>query len=180
MPGAPPPSEPRTSPEALDCLLSVHSIIHHARKFAAGLAARKEPPACFALRSAAFGSLLRALRSLSLLARARAGPHRHALAVHCGRAGVQRRVAACMSCAVHGAMLCNVVQMWLVWCRACTHDGRTVLARIVPRVCTRERAEDRLLRGVWCVFVLWLVLCAIVGTQHFNLHICVHAAARAW
>ena len=43
MPGAPPPSEPRTSPEAWDCLLSVHSIIHqsHACKFAAGLAERK-------------------------------------------------------------------------------------------------------------------------------------------
>ena len=43
MPGAPPPSEPRTSPEAWDCLLSVHSIIHqsHACKFAAALAARK-------------------------------------------------------------------------------------------------------------------------------------------
>ena len=96
MPGAPPPSEPRTSPEAWDCLLSVHSIIHqsHACKFAAGLAARKKQLACFALRSAAFGSLVRALRSLSLLARACAGPRRHALAVRRGRAGVQLRVAA--------------------------------------------------------------------------------------
>ena len=74
MPGAPPPSEPRAFPEAWDCLLSVHSIIHqsHACKFAAGLAARKKPLACFALRSGVFGLLLRALRSLSLLARASA------------------------------------------------------------------------------------------------------------
>ena len=26
--------------------------------------------------------------------------------------------------------------------------------------------------------MFWLVLCAIMGAQHFNLHICVHAAAR--
>ena len=125
MPGAPPPSEPRAFPEAWDCLLSVHSIIHqsHACKFAAGLAARKKPLACFALQSGAFGSLLCALRSLALLARACAGPHRHALAVRRGRAGVQRCVAASKCCAAHAAKLGNVVQMWLVWCLACTYDG---------------------------------------------------------
>ena len=75
MPGAPPPSEPRAFPEAWDCLLSVHPIIHqsHACKFAAGLAARKKPLACFALQIGVFGSLLLALRSLALLARACAG-----------------------------------------------------------------------------------------------------------
>ena len=79
--------------------------------------------ACVALRSAAFGSLLRALCSLTLLARAGAGPHRHALAVSRGRAGVQRRVAASKCCAAHDAKLCNAGLMWLVWCRACTYDG---------------------------------------------------------
>ena len=31
---------------------------------------------------------------------------------------------------------------------------------------------------MWGVFVLCLVLCAIVGTQHNNQHICVFVAAR--
>ena len=130
MPGAPPPSEPRAFPEAWDCLLSVHPIIHqsHACKFAAGLAARKKPLACFALQIGAFGSLLLALRSLALLARACAGPHRHALAVRRGRAGVQRCVAArkmlCRSC-------CNVVQ-------CCAN-----VACVVPRVHVRWVIRDR-------------------------------------
>ena len=29
---------------------------------------------------------------------------------------------AAMLCA-HGAVVCSVVQMWLVWCRACMHGG---------------------------------------------------------
>ena len=109
MPGAPPLSEPRAFPEAWDCLFSVHSIIHqsHACKFAAGLAARKKQLACVALQIGAFSSLLRALRSLALRARACAGPHRHAFAVRRGRAGVQRCVAVC-KCGVRS--WCNVVQ----------------------------------------------------------------------
>ena len=43
---------------------------------------------------------------------------------------------------------------------------------------TRRRAGNRLLAAVWCVFVLWLVLCAIMGAQHFNPHIRVLVAAR--
>ncbi len=53
-----------------------------------------------------------------------------------------------------------------------------MFARITPHVGTRRRAENRLLAGVWCVFVLWLVLCAIMGAQHFNPHIRVLVAAR--
>ena len=132
MPGAPPPSEPRAFPEALDCLLSVHSIIHqsHARKFAAGLAARKKPLVCFALRSAAFGLLLRALRSLSLLARACAGPRCRALAVRGGRAGVQWRVAACKS-AVRS--WCNVVQ--------CCANVACVVPCVHARWVNRDRTD---------------------------------------
>ena len=43
---------------------------------------------------------------------------------------------------------------------------------------TRRRAGNRLPAAVWCVFVLWLVLCAIMGAQHFNPHIRVLVAAR--
>ena len=81
------------------------------------------PLACFVLQSDAFGSLLRALRSLALLARACAGPHRHALAVRCGRAGVQLCVAASKRFAAHDAKLGNAGHVWLVWCLACMHGG---------------------------------------------------------
>ena len=130
MPGAPPPSEPRAFPEAWDCLLSVHPIIHqsHACKFAAGLAARKKPLACFALQIGAFGSLLLALRSLALLARACAGPHRHALAVRRGRGGVQRCVSA-------SKMLCRP------WCNV-VQCGANV-ACVVPGVHARWVNRDR-------------------------------------
>ena len=99
MPGAPPPSEPRASPEAWDCLIqSIQSFINRTRASLRLARARQEKPlACFALQSAAFGVLPRAVWALSLRARACAGPHHHAFAVRRGRAGVQRRVAACRS-----------------------------------------------------------------------------------
>ena len=53
-----------------------------------------------------------------------------------------------------------------------------MFARVTPHVGTRRRAGNRLLAAVWCVFVLWLVLCAIMGAQHFNPHIRVLVAAR--
>ena len=52
-----------------------------------------------------------------------------------------------------------------------------MIPRIIPRACTRERAKDRLLKGVCCVFVPLLVLCAIDGTQHSNQHSGMLAAA---
>ena len=59
------------------------------------------------LRSAAFGSLLLALRSRALLALAHAGPVCHALAGRRVRVGVQQRVAVCK---VLCRSKCNVVQ----------------------------------------------------------------------
>ena len=51
-------------------------------------------------------------------------------------------------CGVLGAVWCNVVQMWPVWRQACMRDGRTVLARIVPRACSPEQASGWPLEGV--------------------------------
>ena len=181
MPGAPPPSEPRASPEAWDCLIqSIQSFINRTRASLRLARARQEKPlACFALQSAAFGVLPRAVWALSLRARACAGPRRHALAVHRGRAGVQWRVAAC-KCVVRSwcNVLCNVVQMWPVWCRACVYDGRSVITRFAPRVCTRERAGSRLLEGGVLLCFGWCCVPMFGGAQHFNLHRCVHTAAR--
>ena len=56
-------------------------------------------------------------------------------------------------------------------------DSRSVITLIASRVRTRERAKNQLLGGVWCVFVLLLVLCAIDGTQHSNQHSGMLAAA---
>ena len=163
MPGAPPPSEPRASPEAWDCLIqSIQSFINRTRASLRLARARQEKPlACFALQSAAFGVLPRAVWALSLRARACAGPRRHALAVHRGRAGVQWRVAAC-KCVVRS--WCNVVQ-------CCAN-----VACVVPSVRVRWPKRDHTLRSScvhagagrksaargWCAFVLWLVLCANV------------------
>ena len=131
MPGAPPLSEPRAFPEAWDCLFSVHSIIFINRTRASlRLASRqgKNRLACAALQSAAFGSLVRALRSLSLLARACAGPHRRALAACCGRAGVQRHVATCRS----------AVRTWCSVVQCCAN-----VACVVPGVHARWVNRDR-------------------------------------
>ena len=85
------------------------------------------------------------------------------------------RLAKCF--AEHCAKLSHGENLWLLCCWACVHHGRSVISRIAHRARMRERAGLRLLGGVCCVFVLLLVLCAIVGTQHSNQHSCVLAAA---
>ena len=113
----------------------------------------------------------------------------------CARARVPGRVAMLSQCiavvqvcsgvwqpanvlCAHGAMLCNVVQMWPVWCRACVYDGRSVITRFAPRVCTRERAGSRLLEGGVLLCFGWCCVPMFGGAQHFTLHRCVHTAAR--
>ena len=81
------------------------------------------------------------------------------------------RLAKCF--AEHCAKLSHGENLWLLCCWACVHHGRSVISRIAHRARMRERAGLRLLGGVCCVFVLLLVLCAIVGTQHSNQHSCV-------
>ena len=110
------------------CCLSIQSINHPSRGKCGAVRGKKKPLACAAPRSAAFGSLARALRSLSLLARACAGPRRHALAACRGRAGVQRHVAAC-SC---------VVRSWCNYVQCCAN-----VACVVPRVHARWVNRDR-------------------------------------
>ena len=182
MPGAPPPSEPRAFPEAWDCLFSVHQSFINRTRASLRLASRQGKSRWRALRCKA-ASLARCCARCvrSRCSRARV-PARIAMLSQCVAvvqvcSGVWQ--PASVVCA-HGAMLCKVVEMWLVWCFACVYDGRSVITRVAPRARTRERAGNRLLERAWCAFVLWLVLCAIVGAQHFNLHICVHAAARVW
>ena len=85
------------------------------------------------------------------------------------------RLAKCF--AEHCAKLSHGENLWLLCCWACVHHGRSVISRIAHRARMRERAGLRLLGGVCCVFVLLLVLCAIVGTQHSKQHSCVRAAA---
>ena len=111
------------------CLFSQRTSVTRLGTYAAfvlslaGVARRGKQLARGALRIAAFGSLLRVLRLLALLVRARAGPHRHALAARRGRAGVQCCVFASNCVAAHVAKLCIAGQMWLVWCAACVYDG---------------------------------------------------------
>ena len=118
---------------------------------------KEKQAACTALRSAAFGSLLRALRSHSLLARACAGPRCRALAVRRRRAGVQRRVAAsnmlhrtwckAVQCGAHVA--CAVPGVHARWVnRDRTDPSSCVLAE--------TRRKSAVPRHVVC-------LCALVG-----------------
>ena len=131
-----------------------------------------------ALRSAAFGVLLRAMRTLSLRARACARPHRDAFARRRGRAGAQLCVAACHALCEHAARLGHAWQVWLVRPCARVCDGRPVTGRVYPRARAPGCAAGPPRGWLWCMFVHWLVLCAIGSTQHFNLHTGVPVVAR--
>ena len=112
MPGAPPPSEPRTSPEAWDCLLSVHSIIHqsHARKF--GWAGGKEKAAgvCSAAKRRLWLAGVRA--AVALAARARMCW----AAMPCSRSA-SRTCRCAVACASLQHVVPPMVQCCAMWCK---------------------------------------------------------------